>query len=101
MGEIRRVMRAGGTACFMLPNQYYYRYVIDKALRKKEPTSYQAIERFAPYGEWKKLIESNGFRVKKVYKYNKFNRSPFMVFVRSIFVPLALSHHFVFILGKD
>jgi ubiquinone/menaquinone biosynthesis C-methylase UbiE len=98
--EMCRVMKRDGTACIMLPNLYYYRHLINKLLHGKEPTSYQEIERFASLGEWSSLIEANGFKIEKVRKYNKFNRPGFMVFLRSIIVPLGLSHHFVFICRK-
>ncbi len=100
LGEMRRVLKAGGRACIMLPNAHYYRHLINKALKKKEPTSYQEIERFAPLGEWSRLLEGNGFSVDKIYKYNKFNRSKWLILLRSLTVPLKLSHHFVFMVRK-
>ncbi|NQT06832.1 MAG: class I SAM-dependent methyltransferase [Candidatus Omnitrophica bacterium] len=98
--EIRRVMKDGGRACIMVPNLLYYRYVINKFLYATEPTSYQAIERFAPLHEWAAFIEGEGLDVVKVHKYNKFNRPVWQVLFRSIVVPLKLSHHFVFICKK-
>jgi ubiquinone/menaquinone biosynthesis C-methylase UbiE len=97
LGEMRRVMKPDGRACIMLPNQYYYGYIIDRILWKKEPTSYQQIERFASLSEWKKMIEDNGFCVERMHKYNKFNRPKAMILFRSMTIPLALSHHIVFI----
>ncbi|MEE8359589.1 MAG: hypothetical protein V3S04_01520 [Candidatus Omnitrophota bacterium] len=95
------MLKRGGRACVMLPNQYYYRYVVDKVIWKKDPTSYQSIERFASLAEWREMLDDNGFIVEKVYKYNKFNRSKFLVFLRSIVIPVQLSHHFVFICRKE
>lgn len=100
LNEMKRVIKRDGVACIMLPNLYYYRHIINKVLRKEDPTSYQAIERFASLGEWSKMLEDNGFKIKKVYKYNKFNRSRLLVLIRSIVVPLFLSHHFVFMCAK-
>ena len=98
--EMHRVMADGGRACVMLPNIHYYRHVINKFLRKKEPTSYQTIERFATLGEWSKLLEDNRLRIIDVHKYNKFNRPKFMVLLRTLIIPTYLSHHFVFLCSK-
>jgi ubiquinone/menaquinone biosynthesis C-methylase UbiE len=99
--EMKRVMKPDGKACIMLPNLYYYRHIINKVLWKKDPTSHQEIERFASLREWRDMIEEGGFKVEEVYKYNKFNRSRLSVFLRSITIPILLSHHFVFICRKD
>jgi ubiquinone/menaquinone biosynthesis C-methylase UbiE len=98
--EMKRVLKPGGKACIMLPNLHYYRHVINKAFKNEEPTSYQEIERFASLDEWSGMLRDNGFEVEKVHKYNKFNRSKWLILLRSIVVPLKLSHHFVFICGK-
>lgn len=95
--EMKRVINKDGKVCIMLPNLYYYRHIIDKVLSNKAPTSYQIIERFASLSEWTRLIEDNGFKIERIHKYNKFNRSKWLIFLRSVFVPLRLSHHFVFI----
>ncbi|MDB4349447.1 class I SAM-dependent methyltransferase [Omnitrophica bacterium] len=99
--EIKRAIKPDGKVCIMLPNLYYYRHIINKLLWKKDPTSYQTIERFASLRGWAKMIRKNGFKIEKVYKYNKLNRNRLMVFIRSIIIPLYLSHHFVFICRKD
>jgi ubiquinone/menaquinone biosynthesis C-methylase UbiE len=98
--EMKRVLKPDGAACIMLPNLYYYRHIINKTLKNEDPTSYQEIERFASLKEWSGFLEKNGFPITKVHKYNKFNRSKAMVFIRSLVIPAYLSHHFVFICGK-
>ena len=60
-----------------------------------------SIERFASLSEWTEMLDDNGFIVEKVYKYNKFNRNKLLVFLRSLMIPVQLSHHFVFICRKD
>ena len=97
---MRRTLRPDGEAAVMLPNLYYYRYILDKIFKAKNPTSYQTIERFAKRRVWQDLLEKNGFKIDKIYKYNKFNRSRLMVWIRNIIIPLELSHHFVFICSK-
>jgi len=99
--EMKRVINKDGKACVMLPNLYYYRHIIDKLLSNKAPTSYQAIERFASLGRWTAFIEDNGFRIERVYKYNKFNRPKWFILLRSLVIPLRLSHHFVFICRRS
>ncbi|MFH1753515.1 MAG: class I SAM-dependent methyltransferase [Candidatus Omnitrophota bacterium] len=101
LAEMKRVLKWGGKACIMLPNQHYYRHVINKVVWKKDPTSYQSIERFASLAEWREMLDDNGLIVEKVYKYNKFNRNKFLIFVRSLVIPVVLSHHFVFICRRD
>lgn len=98
--EMKRVMKDDGRACLMLPNLYYYRNIINKLFHGKEPTSYQVIERFTSLKEWAKLIEDSGFKIDKIYKYNKFNRPKWLIFIRSIIIPLYFSHHFLFICSK-
>ncbi len=98
--EMQRVMKKDGRACMMVPNLYYYRHIINNFLRRRKPTSYQLIERFAPLREWKNLIEENGFRIERIHKYNKFNRPKPFVFIRALIIPLYFSHHFVFVCSK-
>jgi len=98
--EMKRVLKPAGLVCIMLPNLYYYRHIINKTLKNEDPTSYQEIERFASLKEWKQFLEKNGFVITRVHKYNKFNRSKAMVFIRSFLIPIYLSHHFVFMCRK-
>jgi len=100
LAEMKRTLKPEGEAAVMLPNLYYYRHIFDKFLKGKNPTSYQTIERFAKRTVWHDFLEQNGFKVKRIHKYNKFNRSKFEIWLRSVVVPLDLSHHFVFICKK-
>ena len=99
--EMVRVIREGGKICIMLPNLYYYKHIINKVLHKREPTSYQSIERFASLQEWKRLIKEGGLKIDRIYKYNKFNRHKILIFIRALIIPLYFSHHFVFLCSKE
>ena len=101
LSQMKRTLKPEGEAVVMLPNLYYYRHIMDKLFRGKNPTSYQAVERFAKRTVWQDLLEKNGFKVERVHKYNKFNRNRFMIWLRTITVPLDFSHHFVFICKKN
>jgi ubiquinone/menaquinone biosynthesis C-methylase UbiE len=69
--EMRRVIRRDGTAALLLPNSYYLLDIFWHVLRLGYPVSHrQSIERFATAGEWRDLVEENGFEVTKAYKYN-------------------------------
>lgn len=98
--HMRRTLKQDGRAALMLPNLYYYRYLLDRFFKGKEPTSYQLIERFAKRKVWQDLLERNGFKITRIHKYNKLNRSKLMVWIRNVLIPLDFSHHFVFILSK-
>jgi len=109
--EMRRVLKENGKAALVLPNSYYWLDILWHVWRRGYPVSHrQAIERFATLGEWKDLIEQNGFKVTRVYKYNMcfprtledlrwYRRFPRKViyFLLSPITPLNLSYSFLFI----
>jgi SAM-dependent methyltransferase len=109
--EMRRVLKANGKAALVLPNSYYWLDIIWHVWRRGFPVSHsQSIERFATLGEWKELIEQNGFKVTQVYKYNLcfprtledwrwYKRFPqkMIYFLLSPITPRNLSYSFLFI----
>lgn len=93
-------LRADGKAAFMLPNLYYYKYLVSKFLGNKNFIPNKSMEKLAKRIVWQDILERNGFKIEKVHKYNKFNKSKFMIWMRRLFIPLDYSHHFVFICSK-
>ncbi|GEM_PF-479125 len=70
--EIYRVLKTDGTLCAMMPNKYWLGDILDVALAgKTEATPFQAVDRVASCGQWKRLLEWYGFRVKRTYGYVK------------------------------
>lgn len=61
----------------------------------------QEIEQLATRREWQDLIESNGLRVRHVYKYNPSPPTASLKYrlIRP-FIPLNLSYSFVFICDR-
>ncbi len=69
--EMWRVVKPDGMAAIYLPNSYYLVDVLWEVGRKGYgPSHSQIVERFASFGEWRDLIEANGFSVTRAYKYN-------------------------------
>ncbi len=111
LAEMRRVLAAGGLLALILPNSYYLLDIVWHVWRRGYPVSHrQEIERFGTIGEWRDLIEENGLRVEKVYKYNLcfprtehdwrwYLRSPlkFAYPLTSPFVPLNLAYSFLYL----
>jgi ubiquinone/menaquinone biosynthesis C-methylase UbiE len=115
LAEMRRVLTPDGTAALVLPNSYYLLDIFWHVWRRGYPVTHrQVIERFATYGEWRDLIQNNGFRVVRAYKYNlrfprtlsdlrwywKFPRKT-IYFLLSPFTPFNLSYSFLFICKPD
>lgn len=71
INEIHRVLKDNGKAAIFLPNSYYLGDILTKVLlHGKGPSHNQVIERFATKKEWKDLLENNGLKVRKIYRYN-------------------------------
>lgn len=69
--EMRRVLHHEGKIALLLPNSFYLVDIIWHVWRTGYSVSHkQMIERFATKNEWNDLIEGEGFRVLKTYKYN-------------------------------
>jgi len=86
LGEMKRVLRTGGTAVIHVPNS---RYLVNAVLGVD--THHQINERFATESEWKSLI-SKYFTVKKTVKYNT------RWFLK--WIPKRYSCHFTFVCVK-
>lgn len=109
--EINRVLKPEGRAALLLPNAYYLPDLVLKVwLKGYGPSHHQILERFASVNEWKDLIEQNGLKVSKIYKYNFIlpqNRHDWNWFFQrpkrlipalvGIFIPFNFSFSFLYI----
>lgn len=95
--EMRRIMRQDGLFYIMVPNQYWYKDIISVALTGDKKDRNQTQELFASLGEWRRILEDAGLRIKKVDKYNGIARSRIKQWFKDILIPKKLSYHFIFI----
>ena len=96
--EMARVLKRDGVALILLPNSYFLMTVWN-VLRNGDPgrTTDQAIDRLATREEWRNLIEENGLRVRKIWKYNyKSPKASLKYKIIRPFIPLNLSYCFLF-----
>lgn len=70
--EIVRVLSPQAKAAILLPNSYFFEDIIKALIKGRGPTHHQDMERFAAKNEWKALLEDNGLKVEKIYRYNEF-----------------------------
>ncbi len=69
--EMVRVLKPEGVVAIVLPNAFYAVDLVWWVWRKGRSASHkQPIERFAAYNNWRELLENNGLRVFKGYRYN-------------------------------
>lgn len=99
--EMVRVMKPDGIACVMVPN-FFPLYEILHTLRSGYGRKQnQDLERFYCVNDWRDLINSNGLKVEKIFKYNgKGWDANIKRMMLRFFTPLRLSDHFVFICYK-
>jgi len=69
--EMARVLKSNGVVAIVLPNAFYAGDLIWWVWRKGRSASHkQPIERFAAYDNWRELLEDNGLKVFKGWRYN-------------------------------
>ncbi|MFH1423023.1 MAG: class I SAM-dependent methyltransferase [Planctomycetota bacterium] len=93
LSEMARILKTDGTCVIMLPNSFYSGHIWRVVRTGLGPTHHQALERFATLNEWRILIESNGFVVEKVKKYNKFK-------LWKTLLPFNLAYAFIYFCRK-
>jgi len=72
--EIRRVLKPDGLSCIMLPNSFSLKDIFMVMTRGGSNIDEQeVVSRSATKNEWSGLIEKNGFKITKTYKYNEFH----------------------------
>lgn len=105
--EIARVLRPEGRACIYLPNSYFIAHIY-VALRYGIPPSeaeQDFSESFRTRVGWQRLLEENGLRVLKTYRYNtiwatkkvgKVSLLFYNFFIKHL-IPFNLSYSFAYI----
>lgn len=113
--EIRRVLKWDGKALIIVPNAYYLPDIIWQVWhRGYGPNHKQVVERFAAINEWRGFIESGGLKVQRIRRYNyqwprakgdwdwyRQNPRRILGLIASPFLPLNLSHSFLYLCSKD
>jgi len=70
--EIARVLKKNAKAAVLLPNQFAMNTLLDVLFKGRSGNEgFQIIERSASFCEWKLLLEQNGLKVLRTYKYNQ------------------------------
>lgn len=70
--EMARVLRPNGSACILVPNTYSIIGNVYTALKTGMSTiDRQPLQRYAARGEWAMLLEQNGLRVERTFKYER------------------------------
>jgi len=98
--EIKRIIKHEGKIAIAVPNVYYCKFIWDTFRKGTGPVKHQEIEFLYSFEEWKVLIQKAGLSVLKVFRHNKFNKHPIIIWLRNIFIPFYFSNHFVFICTK-
>ena len=111
--EIQRALNSEGTAIIMLPNAYQFGEILKVLFTGGDSEGWQVIERHATKRGWKELLERNGLKVIKIFKYNKYSeffqkgtlkiksvRKFFIMSLIHYFSPFNLAQQFIYICRK-
>jgi len=107
--EISRVLKSGGNALIMVPNLYFLGHIYMAVRYGYQPSEagQQFSEQFLTRGGWQNVLENNGLKVEKVFKYNyiwatkKVSRSAIFAWnLLKPFIPIGLSYNFCFLCNK-
>ncbi|MDD5085531.1 MAG: methyltransferase domain-containing protein [Candidatus Omnitrophica bacterium] len=101
LNEMARVLKDGGKVFIMVPNLFWYKDLISVFIKGDRLPRNQHNEIFNSLGEWKKLLETNGFKIERTLKYNGISKSAFKQFLKDLLIPRNFSYHFIFICGKS
>lgn len=109
--EMKRVLKHNGKVFVFLPNSYFIGHIYMAWKHGIHPSEggQDFSERFDTRLEWQELLEKNGFKVVKTYKYNTIWASSKVSFLSKIFynyilkpfIPFNLSYAFGYICEKD
>ena len=97
LAEVRRVLKPQGVFLAMVPNIMWYQDILSVLFSKNRKSRNQSHELFASYGEWKEMLEQNGFEVLRSLKYNGIARASWKQSLKDILIPERFSYHFIFI----
>ncbi len=95
--EIKRVLRPGGIFLAMVPNIMWYQDILSVLLTKNRKSRNQTHELFASHGEWKEMLEQNGFEVFRSVKYNGIARASWKQCLKNLLIPERFSYHFIYL----
>lgn len=100
--EMARVLKKDGKCAVLVPNSYFLMTIINVwRTGSTGRETVQEIDRWATKKEWMSLLEKNGLKVEKVFKYNyKTPKDPLKYRLIRPFIPLNLSYCFLFICRK-
>ena len=97
LAEIKRVLRPGGIFLAMVPNIMWYRDILSVLLTKNRKSRNQTHELFASHGEWKEMLEQNGFEVIRSLKYNGIAQAAWKQRLKDLLIPERFSYHFIYL----
>ncbi len=100
--EMARVLKNNGKCIIFVPNSYFLMTIINvwKTGSTGRKTS-QELDRWATKNEWISILEDNGLKVEKIFKYNyKTPKDSLKYKIIRPFIPFNLSYAFLFVCRK-
>ena len=97
LAEVRRVLKPRGLFLAMVPNIMWYQDILSVLFTKNRKSRNQTHELFASLGEWKEMLQQNGFDVILSLKYNGIAQASWKQCLKDFLIPARFSYHFIFI----
>jgi SAM-dependent methyltransferase len=97
LSEMKRAAAPGARFFFLVPNIFFWKDILRVLFKGERDPRDQSYERFLSVGEWRQLLESSGFRILRVIKYNGIAHQPWKQRLKDLLIPLRFSYHFFFI----
>ena len=97
LAEIKRVLRPKGIFLAMVPNIMWYQDILSVLFTKDRKSRNQTHEMFASHGEWKEMLEQNGFEVVRSIKYNGIAQATWKQRLKDLLIPERFSYHFIYL----
>lgn len=97
LAEVRRLLKPGGIFLAMVPNIMWYQDILSVLFTKCRKSRNQTHELFASHGEWKEMLEQNGFDVIRSLKYNGIAKAGWKQQMKDLLIPERFSYHFIYI----
>jgi len=101
--EMVRVLRQGGRAALLLPNNYFAMVILNVwRTGSTGRNTFQELDRWGTQKEWSDLIESSGLEIEAIHKYNyKTPSMPWKYRLLRPWIPLNLSYAFLFVCRRE
>lgn len=112
--EIKRVLKGSGKAILLLPNSFYLGSILKVIFTGKPEEQWQIQEKLMNREEWRRIIEENGLKVERIYRYNKYPellqegtlklksiKKYIKTFLMKYLCPFNLSWQFVYVCRKS